>query len=50
MHVVGTKFAYNYKILPTSDSNVFFLWFETEINGIYSSPKKAMVNIYIMLE
>ena len=33
-----------------SDSNIFFLWFETEINRFASLPKKAMVNIiYILL-
>ena len=29
---------------------VLFLWFETEINRIPSPPKKATVNIYILLE
>ena len=28
----------------------FFLWFKTEINQILSSPKKTMVNIYLLLE
>lgn len=33
-----------------SDSNIFFLWFETEINRFASLPKKTMVNIiYILL-
>lgn len=36
----------SFKTLPVSDSNVFFLSFETEINRIPSYPKKAMVNIY----
>ena len=26
----------SFKSLPTSESNAFFLWFETEINQIYS--------------
>ena len=32
-----------FKTLSTSDSNVFFLRFETEINRIPSSHKKAVV-------
>ena len=36
----------SFKTLPVSDSNVFFLSFETEINRIPSYSKKAMVNIY----
>ena len=37
-----------FKIMPTSNSNVFFLWFKTEKNRIPSFPRKAMVNIYIL--
>ena len=40
----------SFKTLLTSDSNVLFLWFETAINRITSSPKNAMANIYIMLK
>ena len=37
-----------FKIMPTPNSNVFFLWFKTEKNRIPSFPRKAMVNIYIL--
>ena len=50
IHVIGTKFVYNYKTLLLSDSNVLLLWFKTEINEIYSSTNRDMVNIYILLE
>ena len=49
-NVPGTKFVYNYKTLLSSDSNVSFPWFKTEINGIYSSINRAMVNIYLLLQ
>ena len=39
-----------FKTLPMSDSNFFFLWFETEMNWIPRYRKKAMVNIYMLLE
>ena len=39
-----------FKTLSTSDSKVFFLWFETDINRIPSSPQKTMMNIFVLLE
>ena len=33
----------SFKVLPTSNSNVFFLWFGAEISRITSSPKKTFV-------
>ena len=40
----------SFKTLPVSDTNVLFLWFESESNRIPCSPKSAIMNIYILLE